>query len=62
MANPTATSTAATAITINTKDLAGERIELAGKGDECQIDGVHHNLDAHQHDQHIARMRTPPRR
>ena len=34
--------------------LAADVVEHAGEGDEGQVDGVEHQLDAHEHHQHVA--------
>src|SRR2546423_12193379 len=35
-------------------DLAGAVVELAAVADQRQVDGVEHDLDAHEHDQRVA--------
>src|SRR5690606_26810889 len=34
--------------------LAADVVEAAGEGDEAEVDGVEHQLDAHEHDQQVA--------
>ena len=51
---PTTTSAAATTRTKNTADLAADVVQLAGEGDEGEVGGVQHQLDAHEHHEHVA--------
>ena len=50
MARPTAASAAATVITKKAKTCPRHRPEEAGVGQERQVDGVQHQLDAHEDD------------
>src|SRR5688572_1279467 len=34
--------------------LAADVVELSGEGDEGEVHGVEHELDAHEHDEHVA--------
>ena len=59
MPRPTTTSAAATTSTKNTIDLAADVVELRGEGDEGEVDGVEHQLDAHEHHQRVAPDQQP---
>ena len=39
--------------------LAADVVELAGEGDEGEVDGVEHQLDAHEHHQRVAPDQQP---
>ena len=51
---PTTTSAAATTSTKNTTPGRRRRSRCAGEGDEGEVDGVEHQLDAHEHHQRVA--------
>jgi len=59
MANPTATSVAATTIAISTKNLPIDLQEVIGQGREGQVNRVEHHLDAHEMMRTFRRTRTP---
>src|SRR5579863_564789 len=40
-------------------DLTADVVQVAGEGHERQIHGVQHQLDAHEHDQHVAPDQEP---
>ncbi len=51
--NPTVASAAATTIVKNTKNLCVTIAVVGRKSHEHEIDGVEHELDAHQQDNHV---------
>ncbi len=51
---PTTTSAAATTSTKKTADLPGDVVQGPGEGDEGEVRGVQHQLDAHEHHEHVA--------
>ena len=62
MPSPTAASPAATVIVKIGEDLAGQVGELVGEGDEVEVDRVEHQLDRHQHGDHVAPRAAMPNR
>ena len=54
MPRPTTTSAAATTSTKNTDTWPADVVERSGEGHEGEVDGVEHQLDAHEHHQRVA--------
>ena len=54
MPRPTTTSAAATTSTKNTTTWPPMSSSIAGERDEREVDGVEHQLDAHEHHERVA--------
>ena len=52
--SPTAASAAATVMTIKTNNCPVTSLEETRKSDERQVHGIEHQLDAHEHRDHVA--------
>ena len=52
--SPTAASAAATVITMKTKQLTRDVLKETRKRNERQVHGIQHQLDAHEHRDHVA--------